>query len=81
MDDEGNQLPPEAIGEIVVRSPKTFKGYWKKPEATKETIGDGGPHTGDIGKIDDEGFGNILDRKKDMINRAEKKYTASKWKT
>ena len=38
MDGEGNQLPPEAIGEIIVRSPKTFKQYWKKPEATKEKL-------------------------------------------
>jgi len=73
MDGEGNQLPPEAIGEIMVRSPKTFKEYWKKPEATKQTITDGWIHTGDIGKIDDEGFVYILDRKKDMINRGGEK--------
>jgi acyl-CoA synthetase (AMP-forming)/AMP-acid ligase II len=73
MDDEGNQLPPESVGEIVLRGPKIFKGYWKNQEATKATIVNGWLHTGDIGKIDEEGFLYILDRKKDMINRGGEK--------
>jgi len=73
VDDEGKELPTGAIGEIVLRGPKIFKGYWKKPEATASTIVDGWLHTGDIGKTDDEGFVYILDRKKDMINRGGEK--------
>ncbi len=73
VDNEGNELPTGTIGEIVLKGAKSFKGYWKKPEATRETIVDGWVHTGDIGKIDGEGFIYILDRKKDMINRAGEK--------
>jgi len=74
VDDEGNELPTEHIGELLLKGPKTFKGYWKKPEETKTTITpDGWIHTGDICKIDDEGFLYILDRKKDMINRGGEK--------
>jgi long-chain acyl-CoA synthetase len=73
VDDKEREVPTEAIGEIVVKGVKTFKGYWKKPEATKETIVDGWVHTGDIGKIDEEGFVYVLDRKKDMINRGGEK--------
>jgi acyl-CoA synthetase (AMP-forming)/AMP-acid ligase II len=73
MDDEGNHLRREVVGEIVLRGPKIFKGYWKQPEATKQTIIGGWLRTGDIGKIDREGFLYILDRKKDMINRGGEK--------
>jgi len=73
VDDEGREVPTGAIGEIVFKGSKAFKGYWKKPEATSETIVDGWVHTGDIGKIDDEGFIYVLDRKKDMINRGGEK--------
>jgi acyl-CoA synthetase (AMP-forming)/AMP-acid ligase II len=74
VDDEGNELPPETTGEIMLRGVKVFKGYWKNPEETKAAItADGWIHTGDIGKIDDEGFLYILDRKKDMINRGGEK--------
>jgi acyl-CoA synthetase (AMP-forming)/AMP-acid ligase II len=73
VDDEGNALPTETIGEIVLKGAKVFKGYWKNPEATSATIVDGWVHTGDIGKIDEESFLYILDRKKDMINRGGEK--------
>jgi long-chain acyl-CoA synthetase len=73
VDEEGHELPSGSVGEIMLKGAKIFKGYWKKPEATKETIVDGWVHTGDIGKIDDEGFLYILDRKKDMINRGGEK--------
>ena len=73
VDDEGHDLPADGVGEIVLKGAKTFKGYWKKPEATRQTIVDGWLHTGDIGKIDNEGFVYILDRKKDMINRGGEK--------
>jgi len=73
VDDEGNQLPRGSTGEILFRGAKVFKGYWKRPEATRDTIADGWLHTGDIGKVDDEGFLYIMDRIKDMINRGGEK--------
>ena len=73
VDDEENELPTDGVGEIVLKGAKVFKGYWKNPLATRETIVDGWVHTGDIGKIDEEGFIYILDRKKDMINRGGEK--------
>src|SRR4030042_1493104 len=73
VDDEDHEVETGAIGEIVLKGAKVFKGYWKKPEATRATIVDGWVHTGDIGKIDEEGFIYILDRKKDMINRGGEK--------
>jgi acyl-CoA synthetase (AMP-forming)/AMP-acid ligase II len=73
VDDQGNEVATGSIGEIVLKGAKVFEGYWKKPEATRATIVDGWVHTGDIGKIDEEGFVYILDRKKDMINRGGEK--------
>jgi long-chain acyl-CoA synthetase len=73
VDDEGNEVPTGAIGEIVFRGSKVFRGYWNNPEATATTIVNGWVHTGDIGKVDEEGFIYILDRKKDMINRGGEK--------
>jgi acyl-CoA synthetase (AMP-forming)/AMP-acid ligase II len=73
VDGEGKELPPNSVGEIVLRGPTVTKGYWGKPEATKATIADSWLHTGDIGKLDDEGYIYILDRKKDMINRGGEK--------
>ena len=73
VDEEGKELPPNGVGEIILRGPTVTKGYWGKPEATKATIIDGWLHTGDIGKLDDEGYLHILDRKKDMINRGGEK--------
>ena len=73
VDDQDRELPADGVGEIVLKGAKIFKGYWKKPDATKETLGSGWLHTGDIGKIDSEGFLYIMDRKKDMINRGGEK--------
>jgi len=72
-DDEGREVPTGSIGEILLRGAKVFKGYWRKPEATRETIVEGWVRTGDIGKVDEEGFVYVLDRKKDMINRGGEK--------
>src|SRR5438874_7289037 len=57
------------VGELLIRGPNVVKGYWNKPEATAESFVDGWLHTGDVARVDDEGFVQILDRKKDMINR------------
>jgi long-chain acyl-CoA synthetase len=67
LDDKGGVLSPGEIGEICIRCPAVMKGYWKRPEATAETLRDGWLHTGDIGKMDDQGYVFILDRTKDML--------------
>jgi long-chain acyl-CoA synthetase len=64
---EGGELPPGRVGEIAVRGPNVMCGYLNHPRETKETIRDGWLLTGDIGKIDGDGYIYILDRKKDMI--------------
>jgi acyl-CoA synthetase (AMP-forming)/AMP-acid ligase II len=73
VDDNDSEVPTGHIGEILLGGAKVFRGYWKKPEATRETIVGGWVHTGDIGKVDEEGFVYVLDRKKDMINRGGEK--------
>ena len=67
---DGAALPPGEVGEICFRGPMLIRGYWNKPEATAETIIDGWLYSGDIGRIDDEGFLYVEDRAKDMVIRA-----------
>jgi fatty-acyl-CoA synthase len=67
VDMEGNDLGPEETGEILMRGPNMMKGYWNRPDATAETIVDGWLHTGDMARMDQDGFFYIMDRKKDMI--------------
>jgi acyl-CoA synthetase (AMP-forming)/AMP-acid ligase II len=59
----------EGVGELLVRGPNVVKGYWNKPEATAQTFVNHWLHTGDLARIDREGFVQIVDRKKDMVNR------------
>ena len=61
VDENDNELPPGEVGEIVVRGPNVMKGYLNQPEATKESLRNGWFHTGDIGKMDEEGYFYILD--------------------
>ncbi len=70
FDDEMNPLGPGEVGEICFRGPTLIRGYWNKPEATAETLVDGWLRSGDIGRIDDEGFVFVEDRAKDMVLRA-----------
>ena len=57
------------VGELLVRAPNVVSGYWNKPEATAATFGGGWLQTGDLAQIDSDGFVQIVDRKKDMVNR------------
>lgn len=63
----GADLPPGELGEIAIRGPNVMLGYWNRPAETAEVIRDGWFHSGDIGRVDDEGYFQIVDRVKDMI--------------
>ncbi|MGH8354627.1 MAG: long-chain-fatty-acid--CoA ligase FadD1 [Pseudomonas sp.] len=68
IDDEGQDLPIGAVGELCVQGPQVMKGYWQRQEATDEILDqDGWLKTGDIAVIQDDGYMRIVDRKKDMI--------------
>ena len=66
-DEDWAPAPPGERGEVVLRGPKVFKGYWRDPDATKAAFAGGWFHTGDIGVRDDDGYVYIVDRLKDMI--------------
>jgi long-chain acyl-CoA synthetase len=65
--DTGREMPPGEAGEITVRGRGVFKGYWKKPEATAKTLRDGWVYTGDMGRIDADGYLTFMGRFKEMI--------------
>jgi long-chain acyl-CoA synthetase len=65
--DDGRDLAPGELGEIVLRSPTVMLGYYKNAEETQKTIVDGWFYTGDIGYVDEDGYFYITDRKKDLI--------------
>jgi acyl-CoA synthetase (AMP-forming)/AMP-acid ligase II len=66
-DDNGVSVPAGEPGEVVLRGPKVFKGYWRDPDATAKAFAGGWFHTGDVGVRDDDGYLFIVDRLKDMI--------------
>jgi long-chain acyl-CoA synthetase len=68
-DADGRELPRGEVGEIWFRGPNLIRGYWNRPDATDETIVDGWLRTGDIGRLDEEGFVYVEDRAKDMVLR------------
>ncbi len=65
--EDGHDLAPRDLGEIVLKSPSVMIGYYKNPEETKNTLKEGWLHTGDIGYMDQDGYFYITDRKKDLI--------------
>ena len=69
VNDEGEEVPVGEKGEIVYRGHNVMKGYYNKPEANAKTIRNGWLHSGDIGKMDDDGFFYVVDRTKDMVIR------------
>jgi long-chain acyl-CoA synthetase len=69
MREDGSFAKTEEVGEIVIKGHNIMKGYYKKPAATEEAIVNGWFHSGDMGKIDNEGYFFIVDRKKDLIIR------------
>lgn len=70
VDGEGRSLPAGSIGQLRIRGPMVVPGYWNRPDANASDFTDGYWHSGDIGTVDADGFVKILDRAKDMINRA-----------
>ncbi len=63
----GKDLPPGEVGELITQGPEVVAGYWQKPEETSNAIRDGYLYTGDVAKMDTDGWFYIVDRKKDMI--------------
>ena len=63
------EVDDSGVGELLIRGQNIVAGYWNKPEQTAETFVDGWLHTGDLARVDDDGFVQIVDRKKDMVNR------------
>jgi long-chain acyl-CoA synthetase len=69
VDDHDQELPVGEVGEIVIRGHNVMKGYWNRPDATAEVMRGGWLHTGDMARMDEDGYFFIVDRKKDMIIR------------
>ena len=69
VDETGTDVPTGDVGEIWMSGPTIVPGYWKRPEATAETFADGWLRTGDLGRVDADGFVYIVDRAKDMVIR------------
>ena len=68
LDDDGKEVPLGERGEIAIRGPQVMAGYWQRPEETAKVVdADGWLHTGDMARMDAQGFFFIVDRKKDMI--------------
>jgi acyl-CoA synthetase (AMP-forming)/AMP-acid ligase II len=70
LDEQGNSVPRGEIGEVCVRSSGVMEGYWRRPEETSDLCRDGWLHTGDLGRINEFGHLQIVDRRKDMIRTA-----------
>lgn len=69
VDESGAEIPQGETGEIVIRGHNVMKGYWRRPRETAAAIRDGWFHTGDLGRVDEDGYFFVVDRKKDLIIR------------
>jgi long-chain acyl-CoA synthetase len=69
VDPSGAEMPVGEVGELVIQGPNIIKGYWNRPEATAEAFVDGWFHSGDLARVDADGFVYIVDRAKDMLIR------------
>jgi len=69
VDDQMNEVGPDVVGQLVFRSPSNMNGYYKRPDATAETIKDGWIYSGDLGRKDADGYFYLVGRSKDMIIR------------
>ncbi|MFA6012513.1 MAG: long-chain fatty acid--CoA ligase [Desulfobacteraceae bacterium] len=67
LDDGETDMPVGETGELVIKGPQVMQGYWNRPDATRDTVKDGWLFTGDIARMDEDGYFYIVDRKKDMI--------------
>jgi long-chain acyl-CoA synthetase len=67
VDEEGHEVPLGEVGELIVKGPNVMKGYWNRPEETQKALKDGWLFTGDLARMDQDGYFYIVDRKKDMI--------------
>ena len=65
--DTGAPLDPDQAGELVVRGPQLMQGYWNRPDETALALRDGWLHTGDICRVDEDGYFYVIDRRKDVI--------------
>ncbi len=69
VDEDGEEVAPGEVGEIAIRGHNIMKGYWQRPEATAEAMRGGWFHSGDMARVDEDGYFFIVDRKKDLIIR------------
>jgi long-chain acyl-CoA synthetase len=69
VDDDDNEVPAGEVGEIVIRGHNVMKGYWEMPDATEEAMRGGWFHTGDMARVDEDGYFFIVDREKDLNSR------------
>ncbi|BDG16804.1 long-chain-fatty-acid--CoA ligase [Thermus brockianus] len=67
VDEGGKEVPLGEVGELIVKGPNVMKGYWNRPEETQKALKDGWLYTGDMARMDEDGYFYIVDRKKDMI--------------
>jgi len=76
VDENGNEVEPGQEGELIMKGPQVMLGYWNRPEATADTIRDGWLYTGDIVRMDEDGYIYIVDRKKDMLKYKGYQYSS-----
>lgn len=76
LNEQGEEVAPGEVGEIVARGENIMKGYWNSPEETNLVLDERGLHTGDLGRVDEEGFLYVVDRKKDMIKSGSHRVSA-----